>query len=292
MPPSFGASIAPQRQLASTKAMASPANIIKENEQNIKKISSGLKGRTILQRELIDIIDKRTREEEEERGKADADGAPLPNLKEELVAERIEAPKKRQRKRSDDAIECPIDAGGAHQPVRIEHWSDECGPLEDGSKVWDRRLYNLNNWGVKNYAELFGYLEPSMFGGAIQPTASLILMKQLMERCFGYNTGVVAGQTPTRTQHINKRSRREVYDLLRKDYITNGRPLRVLKFENGQVNWGDPSNGIYQNCHVSHLPRGFQPPILADSCGFCVWNTLTNKGVSVPALSVLSLIHI
>ena len=131
-------------------------------------------------------------------------------------------------------------------------------------------------------------------------------MRQVMERCFGYNTGAVAGQTPTNLKHVNKRPKREQYDLLRKDYITNGRPLRDLRFESGQVNWEDPDNGIYQSFHVSVLPRGIQRPILADSCGFCVWNTLTSKSVSVPALSVgtsnlekfkhlpinLSLIHI
>ena len=266
-------------------AMASPLNIIKENEHNMKQITSNLKGRTELQRELIDIINKRMREEEEEPGKAHADGAPLP-IKEQLVAERSEAPKKRKRKRSDDEIECPIDADGGHQPVRIHHWSDEPGPLKDGSKVWDRRFYYLNNWGLKHFAELFGYLEPSLFGGALQPTASLKMMRQVMERCFGYNTGAVAGQRPTKLRHINVRNRRQVYDLLRKDYITNGRPLRDLRFESGQVNWEDPDNGIYQNFHVDVLPRGIQRPILADSCGFCVWNTMTNKGVCVPALSV------
>ena len=53
-------------------------------------------------------------------------------------------------------------------------------------------FYNLNTWGLKHYAELFRYLEASLFGGALQPTDSLIVMKQLMERCFSYNTGAVA----------------------------------------------------------------------------------------------------
>ena len=63
----------------------------------MKKITSNLKGRTHLQRELIDIIDKHKREEED-RGKAHVDGAPLPTLKEELVAERSEAQKKGKEK--------------------------------------------------------------------------------------------------------------------------------------------------------------------------------------------------
>ena len=92
----------------------------------------------------------------------------------------------------DDEIDCPLDADGAHQPVRVDEWSDDPGPLEDGAKVWDRMFYNLNTWGLKHYAELFRYLEPSLFGGALQPTDSLIVMKQLMERCFSYNTGAVA----------------------------------------------------------------------------------------------------
>ena len=171
--------------------MTSPAEILAQNDKNMKKTKDELSGIRHLLRDVITFIDKHKREEEE-RWKAHSDHTPPPTRGEVLVAKRSEAQKKKKTKRPDDEIECPLDADGAHQPVRVDQWSDEPGPLDDGSKVWDRRMFNMNKWGQKQYRELFRYLELSLFGGALQPTDSLIGMKQLMERCFRYNTGAGA----------------------------------------------------------------------------------------------------
>ena len=57
-----------------------------------------------------------------------------------------------------------------------------------------------------------------------------------MERIFGYNTGIVAGQVPTKLKH-HKRTVAEQFEVFRKDYVATGRPLRSIEFENGKVDW-------------------------------------------------------
>ena len=136
----------------------------------------------------------------------------------------------------DEEEICPLDADGAHQPVRVTEWVDQPGPIADGGKEFDRRMCQFTAWTKKLFCELFAYLEPSLFGGAIQPTDSITVLKQLMERCFGYNTGIVAGQQATKLKH-HKISKEKQFEIFRKDYIANGRPLRTIKFENQVVHW-------------------------------------------------------
>ena len=80
-------------------------------------------------------------------------------------------------------------------------------PLEDGDKEMDKRLVNLKHWTQKLITELFIFLEPSLFGGVVPPTDSNTVLRQLMERCFGINTGVIAGTTIT-TLSMQKRTKR------------------------------------------------------------------------------------
>ena len=265
--------------------MASSADNITENDQNNEQINESIGGQVHLQRDIINFNDTHVREELE-RCKGHDDGTPLPSRGEELVAKRSEAQKKKKSKRPDDEINCALDAVGALPPVRVYHWLNEPDPLEDPHAYWDRRLYNLKAWGLKHYAQLFGYLEPSLFGGGIQPTDSLTVMKQLMERCFGYNTGVVAGQAPTVLRGVPRRTLGEQFLIFLKAYITNGRPLRSIKFKNGVVDWRDQDNGIYHSYHVDNLPPAVVRPTPADPCGFCVLNSLTGKYVTVPAIYV------
>ena len=167
---------------------------------------------------------------------------------------------------------CILDADGAHQPVRIKTWVDEPGPLKDGKLQMDRRFASLKYWSQRLYTELFIFLEPSLFGGVVPPTDSLHVMKQLLERCFGYNTGVVAAQTTTQLS-IQNRTRREQFEFFRNDYINNGRPLRSIRFENQIVDWEAKGNGIYRSFIASALPPNLQPPTASDKFGFCVMNT-------------------
>ena len=161
---------------------------------------------------------------------------------------------------------------------------NEPGPIEDGDKKWDRRVCNLEHWPLKLYTQLFAYIEPSLFGGAIQPTDSMTVLRQLMERCFGYNTGVVKGQTATKLKDL-KRTKLEQFEVLRREYIANGRPLRTIEFEDQIVRWENKGNGIYKSFLADTLPPGQVPPTPVDTCGFCVMNTLTGKSVAVPALT-------
>ena len=135
------------------------------------------------------------------------------------------------------------------------------------------------------YGELFTYIEVSLFGGALQPTDSLTVLKQLMERCFGYNTGAVSGQIPTKLKNLGRQTKQEQFDVFRQEYIINGKPLREIAFQNKIVRWEDKDNGIYRSCLAETFPPARMPPPAADSCGFCVMNTLTGKCVSVPAVS-------
>ena len=77
--------------------MASPAAILAQNDKNLKWIRKVIDGKTHLQRDIMNFIEKHNREEEE-RWKAHADGTPLPSRGEELVAKRSEAQKKRKEK--------------------------------------------------------------------------------------------------------------------------------------------------------------------------------------------------
>ena len=156
MAPSLAFALAQHRQFKTTAAMASSADNITENDQNNEQINESIGGQVHLQRDIINFNDTHVREELE-RCKGHDDGTPLPSRGEELVAKRSEAQKKKKRKRPDDEIDCALDADGAHQPVRVDEWSDEPGPLEDGAKVWDRMFYNLNTWGLKHYAEPVSY---------------------------------------------------------------------------------------------------------------------------------------
>ena len=85
---------------------------------------------------------------------------------------------KKKRKMPDEEDTCPLDADGAHQPVRIITWVDEPGPIENGSQQFDRRVCSFAGWTNKLFCALFAYLEPSLFGGAIQPTDSITVLKQ------------------------------------------------------------------------------------------------------------------
>ena len=149
----------------------------------------------------------------------------------------------------------------------------------------DKRFTSLNNWSQKLFFDLFQFLEPSLFCGAVRPTDSHTVLRQLMERCFGYNTGVVFGQTAT-TLSIQKRTKREQFEILRFHYINNGRPLRNIQFENQIVDWEAKGNGIYRSFIASKLPPNMEPPTATDKYGFCVMNTLTLGYVSVPAISI------
>ena len=144
---------------------------------------------------------------------------------------------------------CTLDPDGDHQPVRIKKWNNEPGPLANGDKLMDKRYTSLNHWTQKLFFDLFEFLEPSLFCGAVRPTDSNTVLRQLMERCFGYNTGVVFGQTAT-TLSIQKRTKREQFFKFRDDYINNGRPLRKIRFEN-QIELG-----LMGQRHLPQLPCG------------------------------------
>ena len=149
--------------------MASNSDIIKENDTNMKRINEKVRGKLSLQRDILNFIHKHEQDEEERR-KNQAAGAPALSRGEELIQKRSEAQMREKRKTQGDEDTCPLDADGAHQPVRIVTWMDGPGTLEDGEKHWDRRLCNLDKWGHKLFCQLFSYLEPSLFGGALQPT--------------------------------------------------------------------------------------------------------------------------
>ena len=167
-----------------------PQEVIRIHEANMKFVKSKLEHRTGLMEDVIAYI-KKYEEDEKERFIRGTTSGENVTLGEPWVKARREAQQKKERKAPAELGMCTLDPDGAHQPVRIKVWRDEPGPIEDGDKAWDRRWCNLNTWSNKLYCQLFAYLEVSLFGGALQPTDSLTVLKQLMERIFGYNLSLI-----------------------------------------------------------------------------------------------------
>ena len=262
--------------------MARPVDIIRENDENIKYIREKVDGKLVLQHHILQFIEEHEQEEKERIALQGAGGGPVPSQCELLVQERAETQGCKKKKTDEVA---PLDADGVHQPVSVTTWSDDPGPLRGGSDPWHKRYTLLSDWSKKHFEELFSYLEPSLFGGALQPTDSLKVLQQLMERCFGYCTGVVHGQVATKLRYHKDRTKQQRFELFRQEYIRNGRPLRVIKFKNKAVCWEERCNGIYKSFLVEDIPAGQVAPAAADACGFCVLNTLNGMYASVPAVS-------
>ena len=124
------------------RKMASNTDIIRENDTNVKEIHEQARGKLSLRRGIINFIAEHDAEEEKRR-KSQAAGAPALSRAEYLAQKRSEAEWKK-RKKQDEGENCPLDADGVHQPVRISTWVDDRGPLEDGGNKWDRRYCSLD----------------------------------------------------------------------------------------------------------------------------------------------------
>ena len=151
--------------------MASAKDLLKQHDANMKEIADKSRGKQDLQRDLLRFLEKHF-EEEAERLKKQGEGAPVESKTEELVRVRSEAQKHKKRKSRDTEPPAELDADGGHQPVRIQHCLDAPGDVDDPDKKYHRRFRNLSEWNQKHYLELFKYLEPSLFSGAVKPTDS------------------------------------------------------------------------------------------------------------------------
>ena len=103
--------------------MASDAQVLKESDANIKLINQKLMGNRCLQHHALNFIKKHEQDDDQRRQLA-ASGATVLSRGEELTQRRSEAQLKKKRRQPDEVSTCPLDADGAHQPVRVHYWSD------------------------------------------------------------------------------------------------------------------------------------------------------------------------